>query len=328
MLYTKHGCPACERAKLTLGLNSDIEAFPTITGIEVQELSPSSSPSDAITFERLAMISGRRTVPVVFIAGAYIGGGDDVVRLGESGELFTRLLLGGAISKENAEEFLKNGNHTKASATANPFSLPPPQSFPPTHLPSTTNTITNTNTPINFSKLLTQIQILLKNECDLFANAANVSSAVFHMIQSTRGVTGCNWCGFYFSRKILMPKNRLAERERKVLVLGPFVGKPACRRIEYSEGVCGACARTEKVQLVADVHQFPGHIACDSSSDSEVVVPVFDANDELVGVFDIDCPILNGFSEEDANGLEEVVRMFAGGSDFDVLGSLEDVGKA
>ena len=104
-----------------------------------------------------------------------------------------------------------------------------------------------------------------------------------------------NWAGFY-----LMKDGRL--------LLGPFQGKPACTEIEVGRGVCGTAVKEDKTQLVRDVHEFPGHIACDSASNSEIVVPIH-RDGEVVAVLDIDSPSLSRFSEEDRAGLEEFVRV-------------------
>ena len=110
---------------------------------------------------------------------------------------------------------------------------------------------------IDYAALLSEVDRHTSSETDVFANGANVSSAVFHAIQSARGPGGCNWVGFYFCRSLLAP----SPPEKQVLLLGPFQGKPACRRIAFEEGVCGKAATTRTAQLVPDVHKFPGHIA-------------------------------------------------------------------
>ena len=102
-----------------------------------------------------------------------------------------------------------------------------------------------------------------------------------------------NWAGFY-----------LLEGDK--LILGPFQGKVACTEIAIGKGVCGTAAKTLTTQVVADVHEFPGHIACDADSRSEIVIPLFDNNGDLFGVLDIDSPVLNRFSKEDKEGLEEI----------------------
>eukprot|EP00301_Raphidiophrys_heterophryoidea_P024036 c767_g1_i1.p1 GENE.c767_g1_i1~~c767_g1_i1.p1 ORF type:complete len:193 (+),score=21.08 c767_g1_i1:115-693(+) len=125
--------------------------------------------------------------------------------------------------------------------------------------------------------------------------------------------SGCvNWVGFYLVRPYRLP----FDSGSCLLALGPFVGKVAVTRILYQNGVCGACARTGQTQLVEDVHLFPGHIACDEASQSEVVVPIwkFSADGSsklLVGVLDMDCPVKQGFSESDARGLETISVLVA-----------------
>ena len=109
------------------------------------------------------------------------------------------------------------------------------------------------------------------------------------------GLPDLNWAGFYLARE-------------SGLVLGPFTGRPACVRIPYGRGVCGTAAKEDKTQLVPDVHAFPGHIACDSASNAEIVIPVHTPTGALYGVLDIDSPVLNRFTEEDRTGLEAFVR--------------------
>lgn len=125
---------------------------------------------------------------------------------------------------------------------------------------------------------------LIGDEPDWLANLSNASALIWLFIEDI------NWAGFYFMKN-------------GKLVLGPFQGKPACINIELGKGVCGTAAVERKTQLVKNVHDFPGHIACDSASQSEVVVPII-VNDELIGVLDIDSPMLNRFDEEDRAGFE------------------------
>jgi len=141
-----------------------------------------------------------------------------------------------------------------------------------------------------YAGLAAQLRALVEGEEDFIANAANFSSLVFHTLPDL------NWAGFYL----------LKGGE---LVLGPFQGKPACVRIPLGSGVCGTAAASRKTVVVRNVHEFPGHIACDSASNSEVVVPLL-KGDELLGVLDLDSPALARFDEEDAKGLEELVRVF------------------
>ncbi|MET0807166.1 MAG: GAF domain-containing protein [Pseudoxanthomonas sp.] len=144
--------------------------------------------------------------------------------------------------------------------------------------------------PEQYAQLVAQARALMHGEPDRVANAANLAALVYHALPDL------NWVGFYFY-------------DGKELVVGPFQGLPACVRIALDKGVCGAAARTRQTQRVADVDAFPGHIACDAASRSELVVPVVHAG-ALVGVFDLDSPLVNRFDEEDQHGLEAVVDAF------------------
>ena len=148
-----------------------------------------------------------------------------------------------------------------------------------------------------YSDLLQQATALIEGERDLTANAANLSSLLFHTFPDL------NWAGFYWMKG-------------GELVLGPFQGKPACVRIAIGKGVCGTAARDRKTIVVKDVHEFPGHIACDSASNSEVVVPIV-AGGKVVGVLDLDSPLVNRFDEADARALEAVVQAFVAGTDIE-----------
>jgi len=140
-----------------------------------------------------------------------------------------------------------------------------------------------------YDQLAAQLSSLLADERDLTANAANCSSLIFHSLPDL------NWAGFYF------------EKDGE-LVLGPFQGRPACVRIRIGHGVCGAGAAKGETVIVPNVHEFPGHIACDSASNSEIVVPlVKDAR--LIGVLDLDSPLPARFDKEDARGLESLARI-------------------
>jgi len=145
-------------------------------------------------------------------------------------------------------------------------------------------------------ELAAQARALLEGERDATANAANVSSLVFHTLPDL------NWAGFYWMK----------DGE---LVLGPFQGKPACVRIALGKGVCGTAAQQKRTVVVPDVHAFPGHIACDSASNSEVVVPVMKGG-RVIGVLDVDSPMLARFGEAEARVLEEVARIFVESSDL------------
>ncbi|MCS6234385.1 GAF domain-containing protein [Shewanella baltica] len=141
-----------------------------------------------------------------------------------------------------------------------------------------------------YESLNRQALALLEGEDDLVAAMANFSALL------NDNLTELNWVGFYVMRG-------------EQLVLGPFQGKVACTRIPLGKGVCGTAAFTNQTQRVADVHQFDGHIACDSASNSEIVVPVC-ARGNVVAVLDIDSPIFDRFDEEDQKGLELLVKSF------------------
>jgi GAF domain-containing protein len=145
--------------------------------------------------------------------------------------------------------------------------------------------------PALYRELEQQLTALLAGETDLVANAANMASLVYH------GLPDLNWAGFYFTR---------SGRE---LVLGPFQGKPACVRIAWGNGVCGTAAARAASVVVPDVHEFPGHIACDAASRSELVVPLVSAG-RVAGVFDLDSPRVGRFDDEDRTGIERLVAAF------------------
>ena len=134
-----------------------------------------------------------------------------------------------------------------------------------------------------------QLKCLTEGEDDIISNLANASALIYDTLPDL------NWAGFY-----LMKEGRLQ--------LGPFQGKTACLRIPLGKGVCGTAAKEDATQLVADVHKFPGHIACDSASNSEIVIPMH-KDGKVFGVPDIDSPSLNRFSGEDREGLEEFVKI-------------------
>lgn len=138
--------------------------------------------------------------------------------------------------------------------------------------------------------LLKQLESVLSIATDAVANMANTSAVLFH------GLPGLNWVGFYVLRG-------------NELILGPFQGKPACVKIPLGRGVCGTAAQTGQTQVVADVHKFPGHIACDSVSKSELVVPIF-KNGAVWGVLDVDSPMLARFTEDDKALFEQAVQIF------------------
>ena len=141
-----------------------------------------------------------------------------------------------------------------------------------------------------YDELLAQTKALIHNESDTIANMANISALLFDRL------TDVNWVGFY----------RVINGE---LVLGPFQGKVACIRIPLGKGVCGTCASTGKIQRIADVHQFDGHIACDASSNAELVIPV-KVSGEVVAVLDIDSTVFERFCLEDELGIMSIVHAF------------------
>lgn len=144
--------------------------------------------------------------------------------------------------------------------------------------------------PERYAQLLEQVLALLHDERDRIANAANLSALVYHALPDL------NWVGFYFF-------------DGTELVVGPFQGLPACVRIPLDKGVCGAAARTRQTQRVDDVHAFPGHIACDSASRSELVVPLY-RGEALIGVFDLDSPLPARFDGDDQRGLEAIAAAY------------------
>lgn len=147
-----------------------------------------------------------------------------------------------------------------------------------------------------YASLAAQLRSLLEGERDSIANMANFTSLLFYSLPDL------NWSGFY-----LLQGNEL--------VLGPFQGKPACIRIPLGEGVCGTAAARRETILVPNVQDFPGHIACDSASNSEIVVPVVNGA-KLIGVLDLDSPSFSRFDEADAQGLNELVNIFTGATDL------------
>ena len=147
-----------------------------------------------------------------------------------------------------------------------------------------------------YEELVRQARGLLHGERDLVANAANVAALIWQIVPDL------NWAGFYFMKG-------------GELVLGPFQGKPACVRIAVGKGVCGTAVSKRETMLVEDVHAFPGHIACDSASNSELVVPLIKGG-HVHGVLDLDSPLFARFDDEDRRAFEAVVKAFVEGSDF------------
>ena len=142
---------------------------------------------------------------------------------------------------------------------------------------------------MDYKLLCAQLKALIEDVENEISNLSNASALLWQELADI------NWAGFY-------------KMEGGILVLYPFQGKPACTKIAVGKGVCGTAVAEDRTQLVPDVHQFPGHIACDCASNSEIVVPVH-VNGEIWGVLDIDSPSLNRFTEEDREGLEEFVKI-------------------
>ena len=142
---------------------------------------------------------------------------------------------------------------------------------------------------MDYTLLIEQVRALTEGVPHPVANLANASAAIWQAMENI------NWAGFYVM-------------EQGKLVLGPFQGKPACIEIPVGRGVCGTAVAEKKTQLVYDVHQFPGHIACDSDSNSEIVVPIF-KDGQVWGVLDIDSPSVGRFTEADKTGLEALVKI-------------------
>jgi L-methionine (R)-S-oxide reductase len=144
--------------------------------------------------------------------------------------------------------------------------------------------------PEQYTQLLAQAHALVHGERDRIANAANLSALIYHALPQL------NWAGFYFF-------------DGTELVVGPFQGLPACVRIPLHKGVCGAAASSRQTQRIDDVDAFPGHIACDSASRSELVVPLLHEG-QLIGVLDIDSPVVARFDADDQQGLEAIAQVF------------------
>lgn len=141
-----------------------------------------------------------------------------------------------------------------------------------------------------YAFLAQQLRAMITGEPDFLANAANLTALVYH------GLPRLNWVGFYWLKE-------------KDLVLGPFQGRPACTRIPLGHGVCGTAAAARKTLVVPDVDAFSGHIACDSASRSEIVIPL-ETTHQLIGVFDVDSTIESRFDERDKGGLELLIKVF------------------
>jgi L-methionine (R)-S-oxide reductase len=144
---------------------------------------------------------------------------------------------------------------------------------------------------VQYAALARHAEALLEGERDRIANAANLCALLYHSLPDV------NWVGFYFLK-------------RRRLIVGPFQGRPACVRIGLGEGVCGTAAEIRQTLVVADVAAFPGHIYCDPASRAEIVVPLLGKDGKLIGVLDLDSPVLERFDEQDRRGLEEIAAIW------------------
>ncbi len=149
-----------------------------------------------------------------------------------------------------------------------------------------------------YRQMIRQAEALVAGERHLIPNLANLSALIWESMEEI------NWAGFYLA----------VDGE---LLLGPFQGKPACIHIPWGKGVCGTAAAEGKTQVVPDVHAFPGHIACDSASRSETVVPLFGGDGRVLGVLDVDSPLQNRFSHEEREALEAIARIEENACDWD-----------
>ena len=143
--------------------------------------------------------------------------------------------------------------------------------------------------PTNYKELIQEIKALVNGVPYRISNYANISAAIWNAMDAI------NWVGFYLL-------------ENNSLILGPFQGNPACVTIEIGKGVCGSAVAEKRSLIVPDVHQFPGHIACDAASRSEIVIPMI-KNGHILGVLDIDSPVLDRFNEDDKINLETIVSI-------------------
>ncbi|KAF9405483.1 hypothetical protein BGZ94_003514 [Podila epigama] len=162
-----------------------------------------------------------------------------------------------------------------------------------------------------YQDLEEQVQAVVEGQRNWVTNLANTSALIYHGL---RAVTGkpINWVGFYVldqehAAAAAASASSITPRKDS-LILGPFQGKVACTTIEFGRGVCGTAAAENKTLVVKDVHDFPGHIACDAASNSEIVVPL-ELDGRVIGVIDLDCEVVEGFDEVDKAGLEKVAKI-------------------
>ncbi|MFI3324991.1 MAG: GAF domain-containing protein [Clostridia bacterium] len=164
-----------------------------------------------------------------------------------------------------------------------------------------TSKIKSSNKEEFYNLLVLQLKAILEDEKNPLANLANTSALIFSQLENL------NWAGFY-----------LMNKTKTELILACFQGNVACTRIPLGKGVCGNAAKDNKTYLVENVHEFPGHIACDSASNSEIVIPIR-KNNEVIGVLDIDSPILNRFDEYDKHFLEMLAKIVEESANIGIL---------
>lgn len=154
------------------------------------------------------------------------------------------------------------------------------------------------NKQSTYKLLISQVESIIDPTLPLITNLCNISAFLNEVLEDI------NWVGFYLLKE-------------QTLLLGPFQGKVACTKIALGKGVCGTAAKEARTQLVEDVHQFPGHIACDSASNSEIVLPI-KVDKKVIGVLDIDSPIISRFDEQDKEGLEKIIKLVETQCDWSV----------
>ncbi|KAI9221548.1 GAF domain-like protein [Blastocladiella britannica] len=182
-------------------------------------------------------------------------------------------------------------------------------------------TLSSTKVPTKpelYAHLSLQLSSLIDGQRSWVTNLSNASALIYHALRDRQSALGSptptiNWVGFYLRSEFLGASITTGKGK---LLLAPFQGRIACTEIPFGKGVCGAAAREGTVQLVPDVHAFPGHIACDSATNSEVVVPLLSSDGTVLGVFDLDCEEHNGFDADDVAGLTAIAKLLVDGCDW------------
>ncbi|KAJ3188970.1 hypothetical protein HDU85_004687 [Gaertneriomyces sp. JEL0708] len=169
--------------------------------------------------------------------------------------------------------------------------------------PELENTSYPASKPEFYELLCQQAESLLDADYPAVTNLANLAALLYHAYRDQPVPRQVNWAGFYLTTTTT---HSGAGKDKKLMHLGPFQGRVACTVIPFGKGVCGTAAAESRTILVKNVHDFPGHIACDSQTNSEIVVPLV-VNGHVVGVLDLDCLVVDGFDQEDQRGLENLV---------------------